>query len=79
MILCLIILDALLVGSVLCSATRIRYEIDEHYVGVSWFGSTVRKVALANTAHVHTRFRFWNEHWCNTLSDTANRRVTIRR
>ena len=46
---------------------------------MTWFGVTVRKIALTDIEDVHTEFRFWNEHWANTLSDLAGRRVTIRR
>lgn len=59
--------------------TRIRYEIDERYVRVIWFGFTLRKIALTDIADVHTRFRFWNEHWYNTLFDMGKRRVTLHR
>lgn len=59
--------------------TRIRYVIDERYVRVIWFGATVRKIALTDIAAVDTRFCFWNEHWCNTVTDIPNRRVTLHR
>jgi hypothetical protein len=39
----------------------------------------MRKIALADIASVDTRFCFWNEHWCNTVTDIPNRRVTLHR
>jgi hypothetical protein len=79
MILCGVMLESLLITGLLCAVTRIRYEIDARYVRVIWFGFTVRKIALTDIADVHTRFRFWNEHWCNTVSNIPNRRVTLHR
>lgn len=79
MIICAIILEALVMAGILHSVSRIRYAIDERYVRVIWFGLTVRKIALVDIADVHTRFRFWNEHWFNTILDISNRRVTLHR
>ena len=74
-----IALYALFLGGMLYLITRIRYEIDDRVVRVVWLGLTVRKIALSDIKDVHTKFRFWNEHWCNTLFQCADRRVTIDR
>jgi hypothetical protein len=42
----LILLEALVITSLLYLVTRIRYEVDERYIRVIWFGFTVRKIAL---------------------------------
>jgi hypothetical protein len=79
MIVCLILYLLFMGGLLHYLTTRIRYEIDDRFVCVVWLGSTVRKIALSDIKDVHTKFRFWNEHWCNTLFQCASRRVTIDR
>ncbi len=79
MIVGIVVLDLFLMSTILYGIHQMQYEIDDCYIRVTWFGFTLRKMALKDIEDVHIEFRFWNEHWTNTLGKFVCRRVTIPR
>ncbi len=59
----------------LCS--NMKYTVDPCFVRVLFFGCTLRKVALSDIEYADKTWKWWNEHYNNTLN--PKRIIRLRR
>jgi len=50
----------------LCS--NMQYTVDSCFVRVLFFGCTIRKIAISDVEYADKKWKWWNEHYHNTLN-----------